>query len=496
MVRAHIKQSDEEKKETRKRKTPAKSKKSSEAGVWPCKINGCNKQFAREADLKRHQRTTKSHSMPGFACPQCDATFTRTDALRRHQKSRHNGVIIEPVDSQKNQEDGDNNEAGSSGSKPGSRSTSPTTKAKGKAKAKKNAADTPAALANPGTAGPASGPSSYYRQHTMQNVFFSPQGMMMDAQQYAQNGLGLPTSATRLHQASWPPPPPWAAEGPQPQMGTISYHPGQQPGFYQPSPYYRQNGPMNGAPVMQQQFVSQSQDMQNSMSPHQNVPSQDNHTPRTATPSMQNNPNPNQQNADVKMQDNSTSLGIAERQSVPVAPVIDPSLDMSTTAAASQTGNKQGANAQAGPGSSSKPVSLEITQAAMEAVLQSAQRDSSRAPGTPDLGMPSNTSPPNGHVNAQVSMGGAGQQQIGIGLQGGTGVVSNGGGDLAQLPIPTTTTAKSPFAHQSPIPQPQPLPRPGARPEPMEHMLTEDGEPMLNPAELLTQESLASPPPS
>jgi len=33
------------------------------------------------------------------------------------------------------------------------------------------------------------------------------------------------------------------------------------------------------------------------------------------------------------------------------------------------------------------------------------------------------------------------------------------------------------------------------RPEPMEHILTEDGEPMLNPAELLTQESLASPPP-
>src|ERR1700690_341120 len=107
--------------------------------------------------------------------------------------------------------------------------------------------------------------------------------MMMEAQQYTQNGLGLPTSATRLHQASWPPPPPWAADGgPQPQMGTISYHPGQQPGFYQPSPYYRQNGPMNGNPVMQQQFVSQPQDMQKGMSPHQNVPSQDHHTPRTA----------------------------------------------------------------------------------------------------------------------------------------------------------------------------------------------------------------------
>jgi len=73
----------------------------------------------------------------------------------------------------------------------------------------------------------------------------------------------------------------------------------------------------------------------------------------------------------------------------------------------------------------------------------------------------------------------------------------NSGGDLTQLsiPAPTTTTAKSPFAHQSPILQPQPLPQPGARPEPMEPMLTEDGEPMLNPAELLTQESLASPPP-
>lgn len=62
-------------------------------GVWPCKIHGCNKQFAREADLKRHQRTTKMHSMPSLqvhffnlaymvptfnsSCPQCDATFTR-----------------------------------------------------------------------------------------------------------------------------------------------------------------------------------------------------------------------------------------------------------------------------------------------------------------------------------------------------------------------------------------------------------------------------------
>ena len=411
---------------------------------------------------------------------------------------RHNGVIIEPVETQKNQEEGDNNDAGSSASKPGSRGSSPAAKGKGKGKAKKNATDAPAALANPGTAGPASGPSSYYRQHTMQNgalnipriqlltsftlVFFSPQGMVMDPQQYAQNGLAIPTSATRLHQASWPPPPPWAAEGPQPQMGTISYHPGQQAGFYQPSPYYRQNGPMNGNPVMQQQFVPQPQDMQNAMSPHPNAapPTQENHTSRTGTPSMQNIPSSNQQGTDVEMKDSSNSQGMVDGQPVPAAPVIDPSLDMTST---SQTGDGRvghaGGNAQVGQGSSSKPVSLEITQAAMEAVLQSAQRESSRASGTPDRGRPANDSPVNGHV----SITGDCQQQVG--MQGGTGSVTkpNSGGGAEHLSIPTTitTTAKSPFAHQSPVQQPQLLPQSKSRPEPMEHMLTEDGEPMLNP---------------
>ena len=52
----------EEKKESHKKKTH--SKKASEYGSWHCKINDCNKVFAREADLKRHQRTTKGHSEP------------------------------------------------------------------------------------------------------------------------------------------------------------------------------------------------------------------------------------------------------------------------------------------------------------------------------------------------------------------------------------------------------------------------------------------------
>lgn len=78
-------------------------------------------------------------------------------------------MIIEPLEANKG-EDGE--EAGSSGSKDGSRATSPNAKGKGKGRAKKHDPDAPTALANPGTAGPASGPSSYYRQHTMQNGAF------------------------------------------------------------------------------------------------------------------------------------------------------------------------------------------------------------------------------------------------------------------------------------------------------------------------------------
>jgi len=31
---------------------------------WPCEIDGCGKQFVREADLRRHQRTTRVHANP------------------------------------------------------------------------------------------------------------------------------------------------------------------------------------------------------------------------------------------------------------------------------------------------------------------------------------------------------------------------------------------------------------------------------------------------
>lgn len=60
----------EHKKDTYRKRTQHQDKpspkKPSDSTVWPCSINGCNKQFAREADLKRHQRTTKLHSVPGL----------------------------------------------------------------------------------------------------------------------------------------------------------------------------------------------------------------------------------------------------------------------------------------------------------------------------------------------------------------------------------------------------------------------------------------------
>lgn len=323
---------------------------------------------------------------------------------------------------------------------------------------------------------------------------------MLDPQQYtASNPPG-----TR-HQPSWPPPPPWAAEGPTaPQMGTISYHqPGSQPGFYQPtSPYYRTGPPANGGAVQQQQqqpFPQLPQDMQNHMQPpNQNAPPhQDPHLSRTGTPA---NTNLHQQGNDIDMK--GSQQGIGEAQPIPAAPVIDPSLDMSTPSGPVgnvQTGGTTG-HLQA-PQSVNKPVSLEITQAAMEAVLQSAQRDSSRTSGTPEGVMSGNVSPANGQIHNQ------GQTQS-FGIRGSpqsNGALSVGSNADVQPRPPVHTTGKSPFAHsgtttQKPsTPQPPPPPSPVTipappipqpehtiRPEPMEPMLTEDGEPMLNPGSLLS----------
>ncbi|KAI6015646.1 hypothetical protein EDC04DRAFT_575714 [Pisolithus marmoratus] len=303
MVR-QTKQTPVEKKESHKGKTTPsedsvlKKKPTIESAVWACKISGCGKTFAREADLKRHQRTTKLHSSPSFACPQCDATFTRTDALRRHQKSRHNGVIIEPSDPQRTNGMAPEN-LQSSSSKPRSRSRSSS---KGR--------EDPSVHSLPQTSIPPGGPQSYYRQHTLPGMLM-PCNVLVDGQYPPP--IGLPTSAARLHQPPWPHPqhPPWVDGSqfppPPPHMIAMGYPP-PHPAYY-PSPYYRSSTVppphphLISSPVPPQH---QHQSPNGTASPHQ----ADSSSSRTGSPAVA----------------GTVGERIAETRST--APVIDPSLDV------------------------------------------------------------------------------------------------------------------------------------------------------------------------
>ncbi|KII94227.1 hypothetical protein PLICRDRAFT_36475 [Plicaturopsis crispa FD-325 SS-3] len=417
MVRAHQKQPSEDKKETTtKKKTPQK-KKAAETGVWPCKINGCNKQFAREADLKRHQRTTKTHSQPGFACPQCEAAFTRTDALRRHQKSRHNGVIIEPPEQDKMKVDGEEG-AGPSGSQHNTPSPTPS---KTQGNATQSQGNAPNNLPPP----PSAGPSSYYRPHTMET------------------SVALPTSATRLNEATWVRPP-WGEGTPAQMQPPMAYHPAVPPGQGPPPNRYYPTGYVHPPP-------------------HHS-----NHASRNGTPNS-NGPvdgeGPPQEGL-VSFEDR-TLAAEAKRE----APVIDPSLDASPPTPA------KGAD---------DSVSLEMTKAAMEAVLKSAERETSQAQASASSGG-TNHSPsaaaPNGQISPSAGSHGSEEMEVDNLVDGG-GQDGAGAGDDQRGEGRSASDLETAHVYD------------GNRPPPMEHMLTEDGEPMLNPAELLTQESLASPPPS
>ncbi|KAF8079130.1 hypothetical protein FPV67DRAFT_1467631 [Lyophyllum atratum] len=403
-------QSDDKKDTTKKR--AASRKKTVVTGVWPCKINGCNKQFAREADLKRHQRTTKLHSMPGFSCPQCDATFTRTDALRRHQKSRHNGVVIEP--SEPDSKD-DVEEDGSSGSQSKSRSATPSSKGKERAPAP------PAANMQYPVSTTRTGPSNYYRQHTVTSTGpYVPRPPIMDPH-YSQ--IALPTSATRLNLAThWGYPHPWPDGTPQ----QMSY----QQMYYTPSPHYRPNGV---PPPLGQPPLPTGADQQD---PPNGAAAGAQQTPPQGSCPPQESPQ------ETKPPTNDASAPTPTPASNSSMPVIDPSL------------NPSGSNTL-----TEEQIS-EITEAAMQAVLEAAaERSNAESRAT-------STSTPTYSETGRHSS--------------------------ADEP---RNTSKTPPSEDKPHTM-RGYGLPLERPEPMEHMLTEDGEPMLNPAELLTQESLASPPPS
>ena len=114
----------------------------------------------------------------------------QTDALRRHQKSRcvrsftlppskhlylpsarHNGVVIEPADPSRGAKWGDKTQKAESSSATQSRSGTPNKDVKAcsdpNADAMVITVPVPTVLVRPDTAGPGSGPQSYYRQHTV-----------------------------------------------------------------------------------------------------------------------------------------------------------------------------------------------------------------------------------------------------------------------------------------------------------------------------------------
>ncbi|KAF8736833.1 hypothetical protein AX14_013848 [Amanita brunnescens Koide BX004] len=302
-----------------KKKSTARSKKNAPiTGVWPCKINGCNKEFAREADLKRHQRTTRLHAMPNFSCPQCEATFTRPDALRRHQKSRHNGVVIEPKRDNKD-EDEDADDPRSSAR---SRSSSATPSSKGKERV-----DT--------------GHMKYYRSHTATSSSYIPSRPVMNPQ-YDQ--VALPTSATRLNSS-----PNWSYSHPWPEHNLPPIGYSHAPMYYTPSPHYRIDGPPPMLHPVSQISASRSQSNSHESSSRTTL---SNHSSTSYTSS---------ERTTTEQGDNSTASSPSTSSCVHM---IDPSLESKEVA---HTGNLTEEQVQA--------ISIEITQAAMKAVLESAKQE-------------------------------------------------------------------------------------------------------------------------
>ncbi|KAJ8501647.1 hypothetical protein ONZ45_g12061 [Pleurotus djamor] len=163
-----VQQAYSDKKETTQRKMASRSRNQVSGAVqWPCTMEGCGKHFAREADLKRHQRTTKSHSNP-----------TRV----RNAKQRlpgHNGVVIEISSGSQELLDASSN----------SRSSSATPSLKGKEPIDHH--EYPPA------------PYSYPPITTVSSASYPRLPPILP--------LGLPTSATRLNPPhSWTPSqPPW-----------------------------------------------------------------------------------------------------------------------------------------------------------------------------------------------------------------------------------------------------------------------------------------------
>jgi hypothetical protein len=226
--------------------------------------------------------------------------------------------------------------------------------------------------------------------------------------QYAQ--IGLPTSATRLNLATnWGYPQPWS-DGAPGQAGPVGYQPMPHMFYY---PHYRPNG-SPGQPSEQHPHPH------NDRKQHaQEQPAHSRH-PRTSSPSRHTSHPPIPDSEESSTRDSSE------------LPPIDPALD---------SGNSRLTEQQV----------LEITQAAMKAVLEAEAGTSSGAASNIGSASPFAQSEKDGNGNE--------------------GDEAAGGASAIVPQSPAEEQRDAGYGYGRTL----------ERPEPMAHMLTEDGEPMLNP---------------
>ncbi|KAL0951955.1 hypothetical protein HGRIS_008606 [Hohenbuehelia grisea] len=348
----------------------------------------------------------------------------QADALRRHQKSRHNGVVIEPPSAPDKTDEREDEAIVPSPSNSRSSSTSPPSKGKDRAV---SYAPATTQVQPPMRSSTSNGPTSYYRSHTSGGIIpYTQRINPSPLHPYGQ--VELPTSATRLNQATWGPSQARSEE--PPQMSAINYH--QVHGSYYTSSHYRLNG-----------YSSQAS---NSRAPRSRsrTPS-DSRSSRTTSPAPILRPEHN---------------GLTDRRPTspspsPSSPVVDPSLDHSNgpprIGSRYQTSSFHDDDLRMAP-----------SRSVVEVPRCSEHQATARYPLRHDLRF----------MDAHSS-----DNRMDI-----DGSSDNRRDDRMHLRRDNTPPAYASSSYK--------------RPEPMEPMLTEDGEPMLNPAELLTQESLASPPPS
>jgi uncharacterized protein YlaI len=85
--RANRQKMASDRKTKHKTKTPKKRKSTVR---YTCRLPGCHKDYSRAHDRDRHETKTLAHgAIRAYACPHCEDTFTRSDALKRHGQGMH-----------------------------------------------------------------------------------------------------------------------------------------------------------------------------------------------------------------------------------------------------------------------------------------------------------------------------------------------------------------------------------------------------------------------